>query len=118
MEKKRNIYWDTICHFWQWNPVIKQELTRCGRLARDFKLKEPDPIKFPEVLHSKFKIWQRTYPGAACTPEAMLKHWDFLKTEAEKGSRYFVPDKVDDEELPKNDDWDEIEQMLRQKGLK
>lgn len=115
IERARNIYWDSICHFWKCNPQTKAEQFRVGKLSRDFKIKEPDPVKFPEILHLKIKQYQKTYPGIACTPEAVAKHWDFLQGPAK--TEVFKPDKVEDSELPQDEDWDEIKEMMRKKGL-
>lgn len=74
-ERPRNLYWDAVCEIWKLNPKTQSELSRVGKIARDMKLKEINI----EHIRTKISIYRKTYPGAACTPEALLKHWDFLR---------------------------------------
>jgi len=52
-------------------PVTKADLSRVGKLARDFKLKGTTPDEIRARL-----AYYRSGWNAADTPEALLKHWD------------------------------------------
>ena len=72
--REPNILWDAICSLWGFKPVTKSELSRIGKLSRDFKLKEATP----ELILLKGKAYKAKWPDVECSPEALLKHWDRL----------------------------------------
>lgn len=69
---KPNIIWDAICDLWAMKPVTKSDNTRMGKLFRDFTLKGATP----EELALRKRRYEKEWHGVACTPEAVLKHWD------------------------------------------
>ena len=72
--REPNILWDAVCSLWGFKPVTKSELSRIGKLSRDFKLKEATP----ELILLKGKAYKAKWPDVECSPEALLKHWDRL----------------------------------------
>jgi hypothetical protein len=78
--RPRNIWWDAICDFFNMKPVTRQDETRIGRLARDFKLKCDAAGVDPEEIEARRDVlaarWGKNDQPAVVTPEALLKHWD------------------------------------------
>jgi hypothetical protein len=78
--RPRNIWWDAICDIFGMKPVTRQDETRLGRLARDFKLKCDAAGVAPEEIEARRDVlaarWAKNDEPAVVTPEALLKHWD------------------------------------------
>lgn len=75
---KKNIIhpiWDQLCVSFGLKPVTKNELSHLGKIVRDLNLKEAKPEQIPE----KIGYYKKMYPDCACTPDALLKHWDLLR---------------------------------------
>lgn len=72
--KEKNPIWDSLCENFGLKPVTLTEKKSLGAIVRDLKLKQAAP----EQISEKMRIYHRKFPGAACTPRALLKHWDIL----------------------------------------
>ena len=87
--KPRNEFWDAITEAFGLDPQTDPEKSRVGKLARELKAKTTDP----KALAGKVAAYKKQMPGMACTPEAVMKHWDQLGSE-------FVGSVADDDGLP------------------
>ena len=74
--RKPNPLWDALAKHLGLNPVTKGEQSRMGKAVRDLKLKGATPDTIAETI----TLYHAAMPDCACTPEALLKHWDQLST--------------------------------------
>ena len=81
--REPNPWWDTTAEVFTLDPApkIKSHRTRLGQLARDFKALCPDD---PGEIARRAARWHRHFPGATCTPDAVLKHWGALGREPDR----------------------------------
>lgn len=81
--REPNPWWDTTAEVFSLDPApkIKSHRTRLGQLARDFKALCPDD---PGEIARRAARWHRHFPGATCTPDAVLKHWGALGKEPDR----------------------------------
>lgn len=70
--RKPQPLWDAVVRAFRLDPVTQAERSRIGRIVRDLKAKGADPDDIPRRLDR----YRATWPNAADTPEALLKHWD------------------------------------------
>ena len=73
--RKPNLIWDKICESFHLDPKTKSEKSRLGKISRDLKAKEATPERIDKIITAYAKV----FPGATCTPEAIVKHWDTCK---------------------------------------
>ena len=103
--------WDKICELWKWNPVTKAEKTRLGKIVKDLQLKQAEPGEIQGRISAMKAEWGR----GACTPEAIVKHWDMFKPAPEP--KKYVPEIVSDRELAAEEDIknfkNEFKQLIR-----
>lgn len=81
--REPNPWWDTTAEVFSLDPApkIRSHRTRLGQLARDFKALCPDD---PGEIARRAARWHRHFPGATCTPDAVLKHWGALGREPDR----------------------------------
>lgn len=81
--REPNPWWDTTAEVFSLDPApkIRSHRTRLGQLARDFKALCPDD---PGEIARRAARWHRHFPGATCTPDAVLKHWGALGKEPDR----------------------------------
>lgn len=65
-------FWDTTARLFFGGTVAEPHRGRCGKLAKAFKQLTDDP----DDIRQRLERYRLTWPNAADTPEAILKHWD------------------------------------------
>jgi uncharacterized protein YdaU (DUF1376 family) len=78
--RKPNPTWDAVCEIWQMKPVTAGDKKRVGKLAADYSAKGATL----EEIRTRLDRYRRTWPNAASTPDALLKHWDAFANEPER----------------------------------
>lgn len=79
--RKPNEVWDWVCEAFGLEPKTRNERTRIGRVASDLKAKGATR----EGLRMRMDRYRQEWPKAACTPEAIAKHWDHFGQERATG---------------------------------
>jgi hypothetical protein len=74
--RRRDEIWDAVAFAFRLNPVTKADQSRVGRIVRDLKAKGATPGE----IQTRLDRYRATWPNAADTPEALLKHWDRFGT--------------------------------------
>lgn len=82
-----DLIWDSVCQVFSIDPQTKSEKSRVGKIVKDLKAKgaTPDDIR---TRHERYKL---EWPGAADTPEAILKHWDRFRNAKPDGENQSAP---------------------------
>ena len=75
--RKPDPVWDAVVGAFKLNPVTDRDRKRVGGIVRDLKAKGAEPDDIPRCIARYRDAW----PEAACTPEAILKHWDQFATD-------------------------------------
>jgi hypothetical protein len=70
--------WDALQAIFYPSGVAPGQRKHVGALVRDFKAKGVTP----EELVIRVDRYKRAWPDYACTPNAMLEHWDKFATKA------------------------------------
>lgn len=70
--KRQRPLWDSVVRAFKLSPVTKAERSRVGRIVRDLEAKGAAP----DDVDRRLQRYRLTWPKAADTPEALLKHWD------------------------------------------
>lgn len=70
--RKPDPIWDAVVDVFNLNPVTKSDKTRIGKVVRDLKAKGATP----ELIVQACDRYRAKWPDVACTPEALLKHWE------------------------------------------
>jgi len=79
-KRERDIVWDSICDLFGFNPQTKSEKTRIGKIVRDLTLKLSPGVKINFSITEQMKKYRSAHPTWELTPEALLKHWDTVKS--------------------------------------
>jgi len=102
--REPDIYWDSICGLFSFNPQTSSEKSRVGKIVRDLKLKIPDGISVHLHIRMRMNKYRSIYPGASLTPEALLKHWDSLEPEKPRKSQTYSSPNLKPEDIPTSEE--------------
>lgn len=70
---ERDELWDVIVELWFPSPLAPVDMTRIGRLVKNFRAKEVTP---QELKRRKMEAEYEWKSFGEATPETVLKHWD------------------------------------------
>lgn len=64
--------WDAVAALFFPSGVAKLEYKRVGRIVSILK----DKHATPDDIRRRYRLYHDKWPTMACTPEALVKHWD------------------------------------------
>ena len=70
--REPNLIWDAIAKLFYPSGIAPGQRKHVGALTRDFKSKGATP----EEMEARIERYHREWPDCACTPNALLEHWD------------------------------------------
>jgi len=72
--KERDPIWDAICARFGLKPETPAECKRVGKIVSSLRTKTATEAS----IRVNCDKWHFAFPGATLTPDALVKHWDFL----------------------------------------
>jgi hypothetical protein len=70
--RPRNLVWDALEEIFYPSGIAPGQRKHVGALVRDFKAKGATPADIRE----RVERYKHEWPNHACTPNAILEHWD------------------------------------------
>ncbi|MEE9597951.1 MAG: hypothetical protein V3V96_14355 [Acidiferrobacterales bacterium] len=78
--RKRDLIWDAVCEVFALEPVTRPQEKRIGKVVAEFKQHKATA----EEIRQHAERYRREWPKMSDTPEAVLKHWERFKGQAEQ----------------------------------
>jgi len=75
-----------VCKEFGLKPVTKADNARVGKVVRDLTAKAATPAE----IATRIARYRKRWPDMACTPEAVVKHWDEFAVDV------VAPEDIDD----------------------
>lgn len=84
--------WDALADVFYPSGIAPGQRRHVGALVRDFKAKGATP----DELVKRVERYKRAWPDHACTPNAMLEHWDeFAEEKQKRGGKQNRPGRIE-----------------------